>query len=561
MISDKRVVQDLLHILKHKQVQSVVISPGSRNAPLTISFNQDPHYECLSVPDERSAAFFALGMAQHQQNPVAITCTSGSAALNYYPAIAEAFYQKIPLVVITTDRPKKMIDQGDGQTIRQENVFANHIRKSVNLLEGEGEKVSFYNSRLINEALNAAVYPDPGPVHINIPFDEPLYDVTEERYPEPRIIEVSESLNKIPQADLERFVSKWNTAKKKMILVGVSHPNEKLDEQITQLAKDESVVVFTETTSNLSAPNAFPCIDRVINTITKEELMELKPDILLTFGGLIVSKMIKQFLRENKASEHWHIAKGGYHPDTFFSLTESIYADPEAFFDSFLPQAKPVDSNYHSFIKKLDDARDSRHDKYLANAPFSDFKVFEKLVEHIPNQSTIQLGNSTPVRYAQLFKYNKQLKNFSNRGTSGIDGSTSTAAGYAHSSKELTTLITGDVSFFYDSNGLWHKYLTDNLRIVLINNGGGGIFRVIKGPDTAEELEQFFETEHNLNAKGIADTFGLEYIFADQEADLDTAFKQLYRKDINKAVMLEVKTPQKDNDKVLKHYFEALKND
>ena len=305
MFPKKELAQLVISACTQFNIETVVISPGSRNAPLTIGFYNHPAIETLSIVDERCAAFFALGIAQQTQKPVAILCTSGSALLNYYPAIAEAFYSNIPLVVISADRPKHLIDIGDGQTIRQENVFENHILFSANLIENAKYKTR--NSQLIGEALQISVS-QKGPVHINVPFDEPLYETVEELVPFnfPNI-----SLSSLDNSHInyQELANVWNAAEKKMILVGVNYPDAELHQLMDFYADDESVLLLTETTSNLHHEKAINSIDQLIFSLNESQFQDLKPEVLITFGGMIISKKIKQFLRKYQPKHHWNLFK------------------------------------------------------------------------------------------------------------------------------------------------------------------------------------------------------------------------------------------------------------
>jgi len=353
--------QQLVHHCRLKNIRHIVISPGSRNAPLIISFTEDPYFTCYSIVDERCAAFFALGMAQQLHRPVAVVCTSGSALLNYYPAVAEAFYSDIPLVIISADRPHYKIDIGDGQTIRQDHVFDRHIGYSANLqqdishatetvrslmpsmvkkevsIEKQQQAISESNNAALKKALDT-VCDIKTPVHINIPFEEPLYNTVSIGH---------ESISVLDKAvlpvsfdeDISQYLERWNTSKKKMVLVGVYPPNSIEQEILDHLANDPSVLVFTETTSNLHHPNFFQSIDSIIAPMekakNKEALFEaLQPDVLLTFGGLIVSKKIKAFLRKYKPQHHWHVHETKAY-DTFFSNPFHFKCHANSFLKTF----------------------------------------------------------------------------------------------------------------------------------------------------------------------------------------------------------------------------------
>ena len=550
-----KLAQHVIEACKAKQIKHIVISPGSRNAPLTIGFANDPYFNCYSIVDERCAAFFALGIAQQRREPVAVVCTSGSALLNYYPAFSEAFYSNIPLVVISADRPSSKIDIGDGQTIRQVNVLANHSAYNANLSdETHSDKSNFYE---LNRALNTAIE-EQLPVHINVPFEEPLYLTTEEQYPFENI--VAEIKNPIINEDKAiNFVKHWNSSAKKMVLVGVLTPNSVESQYIEWLAKDPSVLVLTETTSNLHHLHFIPYIDKLLTYTEKASALKesLQPDLLLTFGGLVVSKKIKQFLRSYKPTYHYNVdLHKGY--DSYFCLTTYFKADINTFLREVTPNLINVSSTYQQQWLEIKNEIQQIHLEYINQIPFSDFKVYNEVFNNIPNDHIVQISNSSAIRYAQLMKAHPSWKVFCNRGTSGIDGSMSTAIGAAVGSASPTVFITGDLSFFYDSNALWNKYIPQNFRVILLNNQGGGIFRILPGDKTDSNFEYFFETPHKLTAEHFCKMYNINYQSATNLTDLQRKIGEFYEKsDVPK--LLEVHTPRKINDKVLLKYFEVLK--
>lgn len=575
------VAQTVVAQCKLNGIVNIVISPGSRNAPLTISFSEDSFFSCYSIVDERCAAFFALGMAQNLKQPVAVVCTSGSALLNYYPAIAEAYYSEIPLVVISSDRPSYKIDVGDGQTIRQDNVFHRHIGYNANLkqdvshaterirryqpewLDGEEvetiqNKVQEYNNLELNRALQTA-RKEFLPIHINVPFEEPLYDFITETTVHTKnsnIIEKSE-----PTISLDKFAELWQHAKRKIVLVGVNYPNCVVQALLDNLAMDPSVIVMTETTSNLHHPNFFSSIDTLIAPIelaqNKQELFSaLQPDILLTFGGLIVSKKIKAFLRQYSPKYHWHIGEKRAN-NTFFCLDTHLKMSINTVLSAFYRHKVLIESTYFSYWSSIKQSQQQKKAAYLSQIPFSDFTVFNSVLSHIPDNYQLQLANSSTIRYTQLFSLKETIQVFCNRGTSGIDGSTSTAIGASVYNKNPTLLITGDLSFFYDSNALWNNYLRDDLRIILINNNGGGIFRILPGKEDSENFERFFETKHELNASALCTMFGLEYINATDDTSLQKELSEFFS--VSKSCkLLEIQTPRLLNNKILMDYFHFI---
>ena len=543
--------QSIIEICLAKGITTIIISPGSRNAPLTIGFVNNSAFQCYSIADERSAAFFALGIAQQTKQPAALVCTSGSALLNYYPALAEAFYSQIPMIVISADRPQSKIDIGDGQTIRQENVFENHSLYNANL----HEDVLVANNLKINAAINTAIT-QKGPVHINAPFEEPLYETVSELSIEVNSIASAKVTQTISIEDVSEFATIWNNSTKKMILVGVNAPNAINQKIIEAFAKDVSIVVLTETTSNVHHDTFIKTIDTIITPFTNADFENFRPEILVTFGGMVVSKRIKAFLRKHKPKHHWHIDSLRAY-DTFGALTKHFEADPNVFFDTFLPLTKATESNYFQQLDAVKVLRKLKSDIYLNKIPFSDFKVFEKVMQCLPTNSQLQISNSSAIRYAQLVAVDPSIEVYCNRGTSGIDGSTSTAIGAAVANEKQTVFITGDIGFLYDSNALWNNYIPKNFKIILINNGGGGIFRILPGHKETPVFNTFFETSHCLTAEHLAKMYGFEYCIASDEASLAISLTALYAQN-EKPSILEIFTPTLKNDSILLQYFKEL---
>ncbi len=569
---------------KAKGLENIVISPGSRNAPLTIGFSEDSFFKCFSIIDERCAGFFALGIAQQIRRPVVLVCTSGSALLNYYPAIAEAFYSDIPLVVISADRPTYKIDIGDGQTIRQDHVFDRHIGYSANLrqdISHSTERISYYtpqwltggsvdqlqqrvllfNEEQLNKAINIALK-DHVPVHINIPFEEPLYDLSKAPPVNPDLIFNEEET--YLEIKMDTFWDIWNASGRKMILVGVNPPNTIEQQFLDTLVEDPSVVVLTETTSNLHHPNFFPSIDSIIAPVEKLEdnatvFKKLRPELLLTFGGLIVSKKIKAFLREYRPMHHWHVdSKKAL--NTFFCLSHHFKMDPNSFFRDFIQEIKPISSNYFEQWNALKEHYLEKRKAYLNKIPFSDMTVFNRVLKSIPPNYQLQLANSSTVRYAQLFDQDPSIKVYCNRGTSGIDGSTSTAIGASIYHKEPTIFISGDLGFLYDSNGLWNTHIRPDFRIIVVNNGGGGIFRILPGKEDTANFETYFETAHDLSAKNICQMFGISYRSSDNQESIRVALSDFFDPS-EKPRLLEVFTPRLTNNKILLGYFDFISSE
>ncbi len=559
MMSDKKGVHALVMAAHHYGVEHVVICPGSRNAPFTISFSRSGLFTCHSIADERVAGFYALGMALATGKPVVVVCTSGSAGINLGPALAEAFYLKAPLVAITADRPLAWTDQGNGQTIRQEGLFANYIRGAYSLIEEpKTADEAWLNRREISKTFNRLVA-GAGPIHFNAPLSEPLYRT--QAYPaafDGHLYKRQQLNSSIHPKDLKIYTASFSNAKKVMLLIGQIPADDALNKAVAKLASMPNVVVLTETTSNISAPGVVSNIDRIVMSVKGDLLDPLMPEILITMGGMIVSKKIKSLIRDNMPAHHWHINPHDEGLDTFKALTAELPCQPAAFLENLAELEIPMGhSDYRHRWQTLNHLSHEGHSSYLDEMPWSDFKAFAQLMPALQAPLTLHMANSSPVRYVQLFGMTEGIHYHANRGTSGIDGSTSTAAGWAkaHPDEEVL-LITGDTAFMYDSNALWNNALPQNLKICVINNSGGGIFRIIEGPASTEELEPFFEAHHPVDIEHIAGAFGLKHMLATDESSLSGALPEfLAHKGF---ALLEIRTPAKVNAPVLKGYFKHI---
>ncbi|MBN9350069.1 MAG: 2-succinyl-5-enolpyruvyl-6-hydroxy-3-cyclohexene-1-carboxylic-acid synthase [Chitinophagaceae bacterium] len=559
-LSDKKGIQEIVATLAALGLREVVICPGSRNAPLTISFNRHPAFHCTSIRDERSAAFFALGKIIQLHEPVAVVCTSGSASLNFAPAISEAFYQRLPLIAITADRPKAWTGQGDGQTINQTNVYKNIIRASYELNGDASDKESLWDiSRSICEGWAVATQKDKGPVHFNIPLHEPLYVTEEVKEIHPGVFRQIETEISLSPNELKSFQKEFVSSEKVMILAGQYLPDKNFEKSIRKMASFPNVIVLTESTSNIHDADFVEHIDRCITNMSEKDAVRLMPDLLITCGGAVVSKRIKAMLRKYSPKQHWNVDRYNSSMDTYQSLTHSIPLDAAKFFNSLSKGIENVPDGYKSAWTKWNSKFEKWHEQFAQDCGYSDFFVFHKIYQHLTQNLNVYLANSSPVRYGQLFKYDKTEFCWSNRGTSGIDGCTSTAMGSASASPDKKfLLITGDVAFSYDINGLWNESDIQNLNIIVINNGGGGIFRIISGPESAPEMEKFLETSLHHNVQKIAEHFKWNYLSASDESSLEEAFKEFFRNSTRRTI-LEIFTGAEKNPEVLSRYWNFLK--
>ena len=562
----------------------VVISPGSRNVPLAIGFASNKKFKCYSIVDERSAAFFALGLSQKSKKPTILICTSGSALLNYYPAVAEAYYSEIPLIILSADRPEYKINIGDGQTINQLNVFEKNILYSNSLkqdcshateeiiksnlqkivndeadfskIEKLQKSIQKNNEEIIEIAFNLSIN-KMQPVHLNVPMEEPLYEFNDS----PSIsVKVKKKTEKKPSlTDLDSFYKAINKASKIMILIGVSDGHILSKKSIQKINSCSSIIVMKEHTSNVFYESFISNIDRLIGPIELQSnsdslFDELSPEIVISLGGMIISKKIKSFLRNYKPRKHFHIGNN-ISKDSFYSGVKHIKTTANKFFENI--DLNKSDSKYFEKWNQLDYSKLDLHNRYMKVVNFSDLKIFEILTNWIPKKYNIQVANSTPIRYFQLFDLKNKNMMFANRGTSGIDGSTSTAIGSSVQNDSPVLLVTGDLSFFYDVNALWNSYIPKNFRIIIINNSGGGIFKILPGFKENNLFSEFVETQHNLSARLIAKMFNFNYTRVSTKFGLNLYLRTFF-KNSKKPKILEIKTSSVKSTKILKDYFRYL---
>ncbi|GAB3646531.1 2-succinyl-5-enolpyruvyl-6-hydroxy-3-cyclohexene-1-carboxylic-acid synthase [Echinicola sediminis] len=498
-----------------------------------------------------------MGMAQQLKKPVILVCTSGSAALNYAPAVAEAYFQQIPLILITADRPPEWIDQWDGQTIRQEKIYGQHIKKDFRFPDDFSHKDKTWHAhRICNEAINSSMAYPSGPVHLNIPFREPFYPETTDKFdysqPLPIIDQLigSRTLSMEDQVKLKNTLDRFS---KILIVPGQQIPCEKTQQLIKELTKSKKAVVVTDSISNMQSENTVNFHDLFLPLC---EPASLSPDLIISFGKSIISKSLKLFLRKSGA-EHWHVQPDGYTPDTYQSLNKQVYASPISFLEFLNKTLQETPEHFFKAWYEADKKLEKQLTPALKEAGFGEWKALQLVLQQVPEKSKLHLANSMAVRYVNFLGPRKQ-EIICNRGTSGIDGSNSTAVGCTFTTKEFVTLITGDMAFFYDRNAFWHNYPYNNLRIILLNNHAGGIFRIIDGPSRQPELEEFFETKQSLTAENLAKDFKFEHFNAKNEEELSEALQDFYLPSIHPKI-LEIHSDSKKNTEILKGVKEYLK--
>ncbi len=546
-------IVDLVEICRLKEIQHVVVSPGSRNAGLIKLFASNSYFKLHSIVDERSAGFYGLGIALATQEKVALLSTSGTAVLNFSPALCEAFYQRIPLIAITADRPAHLIDQQDNQTIRQENIFQNYIKASISIkqpLQNELDQLEQIDS--INKILNVAEEGICGPIHINVPIAEPFY------------IEMPEKANtyhitppkKIESSNFTQLYKRWQQSTKTMILCGAMLPNKSLNTTLNKIAESNSTIVLAEPISNLKGAHFIQQLDQLFWRLNSQPNKDIVPDLLISLGGPIVSKHLKLWLQKHPEINHYRISEAPDHIDTYNNLKENIIADSSLLFNE-LESLEKKESSYQKHWQLLSAELLEIQQKQIEKIPFSDLKVYATIAKQIPENTTLHIGNSAPIRYTQLFNLKNADKVFSNRGTSGIDGCVSTATGYATIDQNLNILLVGDLSFLYDSNALWNKNYPNNLKIIVINNDGGGIFSMIQGPRQQEGFEEFMQAHHPVDLELLVKAHHIEYIKCTASECIITSIKQLINSP--SAAILEINTPNTINPDTYQKLIQNLK--
>lgn len=552
----KSVCRNLAALLSAHRVRRAVVSPGSRNAPLIVALNRQPDIALTEVVDERSAAFVALGMAARSGEPVAICCTSGSALLNYAPALAEAFYRHVPLVAVSADRPSEWIDQADSQTMRQRGALSSVTKKCVDIAVDASESVS---DRLVNEAVLSALQEPRGPVHINVQLAPPL-GRTEEAEVRPRVIRMME-----PRGDLRyeqvRALGEELSGRRILIVAGGCAPSPRLHRALGRMASMPDVVVTGEPTSNLHVRGLVGDIDSLLASVTDDVAGSFYPDVVVSFGLPVVSTRLKSWLRAAPESmEHWALGYDSLTADTFRHMTMRINTDPAVFLSQLAGALKSGAANYRDSVAGAYLSAVGRRNDLLGRMPWSDFMAVGRLLRMAARKSwDVELSNGMTVRYAALFDNSGIHRMSANRGISGIEGSTSTAVGASLVSQHTTLLITGDTSAFYDIAGLASTDLPSGFRIAIIDNGGGNIFRIVANTRSLDEREQFLACHKPVGVSwaDVARSYRLDFFEASSFVEFDSVAGEFAAS--GRAAMLVVHTDGPESAKLYQQYFNNLK--
>jgi len=557
-------VPDIAEICRLRGVVGVVISPGSRNAPLVDAFYRSFGDACLSVVDERSAAFVALGIARSRGGPVVLLCSSGTAVLNYAPALAEARYQEVPILAITADRPASWIDQQDNQTIRQAGVFDNFVKRSLTLPAAtSSEDDLWFAQRAINEAVNECTEAPAGPVHVNVPLEEPLYA------PLPPVsarLRLMPALRGIGGGKLAASLAEeWMEARSILVVHGQDRAPSPSAEPLLRLARDKRVAVIAEDIANVGGPGIVANPELLLARVDPPP----PPDLLLYSGGHVVSKRLKAYLRPASLRGGWRTGYENGIVDTYQQTTKVLRTAPEELYEALAALSPRGGSDTSGIDADGTNADGTSADGYgaawldaqvrarrgrdalLPDLPFSDITAVGAVIAGLPDASVLELGNSSTIRNAQLFDPRRGIAVHSNRGVSGIDGSLSAAVGTALTTDRIVTCILGDLGFLYDSNALWNRALPPSLRVVVINNRGGAIFGLIGAPLERLPHRDFIEAHHPVRIEALAEAFGLRYFRAADRESLAALLPPFFGSG-ERAAMLEIEIPPEANPGVFR---------
>jgi 2-succinyl-5-enolpyruvyl-6-hydroxy-3-cyclohexene-1-carboxylate synthase len=561
-------VYDIAEICFRKGIREAILCPGSRCAPLTLSFVRHPGVNTRTISDERSAAFIAMGIAHQTSKPVVLICTSGSAAYNFAPAVAEAFFQQLPLVIITADRPLEWIGQLDGQTIDQQSIYGSHVKRSFQIREDIHPDNDWSINREVNEAINLCDQWPRGPVHLNVSLREPLYPSDGETIaftPNLRIIEPVVTRHHLPGRLTQSLSAQLQESRKTLIIVGQQDFSINLIAAVHAFCSAYRAPLVGEIISNMHPlPSRIAHSDIILGGASTDLQEALRPDLLITFGKSLLSRNLKQFIRRYKPSEHWHIQEGvDQLRDPLQSITRTITASPEDFF-SLLSKTAPTapSPSYLDAWMREDQKAAEAVQSFFADTPGGEFRFMYEVMNRIPDHVVLHLSNSMAVRYANLLSLSEKKKGvqvFANRGTSGIDGCTSTAVGHALSDDDnIHVLITGDMAFFYDQNAFWNNYSVPNLRIILINNHGGAIFGMIDGPQGLPEAKEYFITNQARTAKFVAQEFGFDYTRVQDPSEASSMFENFFRLD-GRTKMIEFETFDQEAQRIFLDFKQKMR--
>jgi 2-succinyl-5-enolpyruvyl-6-hydroxy-3-cyclohexene-1-carboxylate synthase len=557
-------IYDLADVCAQWGIREVVICPGSRSAPLTLAFVRHGAFRTRIFPDERSAAYIALGMARSTRKPVVLICTSGTAALNFAPAVSEAFFQQVPLLVLTADRPAEWTAQQDGQTIYQESLYGRHVKKALTLPADYTHPDSpWMINRTINEALALSTELPHGPVHINVPLREPLYPTAGETFQTSAKVRVQKHISpdyQLAESQLTALRHKLGDFGRILVVAGQHAMDRTLREAVARFVEESKAVLVGDILSNLHAiPENIRLADNFLPFATDAQKKALQPDLLITFGQSIISKQVKLFLRQYPARAHWHIQEAGPVADPYQSVDTIIRCAPSFFFQCLTGKGR---TDFSEAWRDRESRTQSAIASFLAGGTRHELGVVHDTLASLPAGTHLHLANSMVVRYANfigLSPHQAEVEVFSNRGTSGIDGCTSSAMGHALTSDNPQVLMTGDMAFLYDRNAFWHNYNYPALKSLVLNNHGGIIFNMIDGPGSVPEAQEYFVTRQHQSARTVAEEYGHVYHHATESSYQKELVTRLLQEQTKPGV-LEFESSQEWNVKVFQEFKKEIQS-
>lgn len=551
MYSDDRMIQQLIALMKAHGVRHVVIAPGSRHYSMTKSLENDPYFELHSVVDERSAGFYALGIIQKTREPAAVVCTSGTASINFGSAVAEAYYQKLPFLVLTADRLPEFLGQMEDQMFPQEDIFAGFTRFRASLKEVQNDFDEWYVNRRVNEGLLALRYRGSGPVHFNLPIRKHHGDTFSAKNLRARVIRRATT----HEADHNAWeeAREYLRGKKIMVLWGQSErPNRALVEAFERFLEAYDAVVFADNLSNLHIDARIDNSYSFFRGSSESERSKFSPDVVIQlFGNVIFNGEARAFLG-GRSFEHWRVSEDGEVSDPFKRLTQVFEASPEEFFRRLQNEESAQAGKLRGMIEAV--VREINQPEFT----YGEMGAIGAFLQRIPAGSALHVANSAPIRMTQLFDIDPSVTVLCNRGVNGIDGCMSSAVGYSTQNRDLTFLAIGDLTFFYDMNSLWNREVPDRLRVLLLNNGGGAVMHLPLPAKTGPSLAQHVAAQHSTSARGWVESLGMTYLAVDSEKALGPALDTLTSPEVSKPVVVEVFTDRLKDVQQFKDYMKIV---
>lgn len=545
-------VLQLMSLLKQFGIKRIVVSPGSRHFAFIHSLEADSYFKLYSVVDERSAAFFALGLIQQTGEVVAVACSSGTACMNYGSAVVEAYYQRLPLLVLSSDRLPQLLNQMEDQMYDQLDTFTKCTKYQGQLPVIKNALDEWYCNRIINEALIELTHHGNGPVHLNIPFEAHHTDkFATTTLPIARKINLLTST--ISPTQWQSY-SEELKGKKIMIIWGQSCPmTSQMLDSITKFTENFDAIILTDKISNCHHKHAINNTTIVLNILRPEEKTNLSPDIVISIGGnYIFNNEIKNYLRPYPI-KHWQIGKEDKICDPFKKLTEVFEMEENFFFESI--------TNNANFTNEGEYANSWLELSKLPTLPtpeYNELYAIGTLLNNLPKNVDLQLANSCTIRMSHFFPTDPSVRVNCNRGVNGIDGSMSTAIGFSSENNRPTYYITGDLSFFYDMNSLWIRHLSPKMRILLINNGGGAVMYGPLNDELRKTLPPHIGAGHQMSAKGWVESRGFKYLSATSKEEVDETIKILCDTETEQPIFVEVFTKINTDINSISNYFTSI---